>query len=149
MWYVYPANIGRSLSSFSGTMGAPCSHTILARLRSQGDNPSSLGMGSFDGHWWLENCGNAPARPERRPFDQVVEPLVVGRSRGRPRAAQTASSTRRNLIAWEVEAAKLASARRPDAGARTSVVKRAVDRATSSPADQSGAIILRWCLIIP
>src|SRR5260370_41038489 len=108
--------MGRSLSSFSGTMGAPRSHTIFARQRGQGDNPSPLGMGDFDGHWWLENRGNAPARPERRPFNRVMEPLVVGRSRGRPRAGQTANSTRRNLSAWEVEAAELASARRPGAG---------------------------------
>ncbi len=142
--------------TFSGTMGAPCSHKIFARLRRQGDNPSPLGMGDFDGHWWLETHGNAPARPERRPFDRVMEPLVVGRSQGRPRAGQTASSTHRNLSAWEVEAAELASARRPGAGvsagagagagAGTSISccreEFVVDRATSSPADQSEAIIL-------
>src|SRR5260370_26315246 len=103
--------MGRSLLPSAG----PKVRRALTRS-SRGDNPSPLSMGDFDGHWWLENCGNAPARPEHRPFDRVMEPLVVGRSRGRPRAGQTASSTHRNLSAWEVEAAELASARRPGAG---------------------------------
>lgn len=104
--------------TFSGTMGAPCSHSIFARLRLQGNNPSPLGMHDFDGHWWLPTVENAPAPPEPGQFDQVMEPRVVDRSRGRPQAGQAASSTHRNLSDWEVEAAERRSACRP--GARVS-----------------------------